>query len=355
MAAGNPGSPIKQAQAAANAAVQTRGSINQQYGQSIQDATGFTRALMSLLNGMPGAAAGYAPAIAQQTAIGNAAAGRIAAVTGGMPTSASSGAAVGGLADSALSHLVANQAAAKTMQSQLPYAAAARGALADQSLITARNQALQQRNQQYSQAFQSALSQARQQAEVMREFGINTGLRQQQIQLQAQNQAQNNAYRYAALAQNQSQFKQAQAQHWQETLARLQASIHAGSAPGLAGLSPSQVASYEKQGSSYSQSAILHGLPIQIAIRNMVAQNIPRSVAMVQAQLEYANASKPTKNEFTMHAGTSNATFNKNGYNAALRSYQKVMASFASWINNQKFRAALHADKYRSKPPGHPE
>jgi hypothetical protein len=109
---------------------------------------------------------------------------------------------------SALSALNARGAAAGAYGATLPHVAAARGTLGVQSLQTARNQAIQQRNESYSQAFQQALQQARQNAEAMREFNVNTGLQRRQMSIQQRQFAAGesrrefnitNAYNYAAL------------------------------------------------------------------------------------------------------------------------------------------------------------
>lgn len=199
----------QQAAAAAGAAVPTRGSIMQQYGQGLQDTSAFTRALISLLRSGPNAGAGYMQAEQAQNAIDSAAANRLAAL--GSPYSAGSAAALQGMGNSALSGLLSRGAAASAYGAKMPGVAAARGALAQQGLITARNQALTQRNQAYTQAYQQARQQALQNAlaysTALGNYNLNNQkLAQQQAQFQAQlgEQARefnlSNAYRYASLA-----------------------------------------------------------------------------------------------------------------------------------------------------------
>jgi len=353
--AGLPGYPtnqdlLRQAQAAAGAAVPTRQSIMHQYGQSIGDVSGFTRALMGLLNQGPAVGAGYTPAIAAQQGVTNAAAQRIAAVTGQTPTAAGSAAAVGGLGDSATSHLIANQASARAYGAQLPHVAAARGALAQTGLINARNQALTQRQQDYRSALTQALDQARQNA---LSLSVATGNFQNQRAQLAEQQRQfnaNQAYRYTALQENAKQFQQSQALQFQEFQSRLRASMtgKGGGGGGLAGFTPNEISSLRNRAYGYANdTAVVHGVPIGTAIRNLQAQGIPHAIAVYEASQAYSSMTKPGKGEFQTvksvrqsDGSYKNVTmFNKLGYQQALRAYQASLRSFIHWVNQRQWRS----------------
>jgi hypothetical protein len=296
--------PRKEAAAAAQAAVPTKGSINRQYGQSISDVEGFTTALAHLLQQGPSAQGAYQSAIQGQQGI-DAAAQHALGVTG-TPYAAGSQAAAAGLGTSALSALNARGAAAGAYGATLPHVAAARGTLGVQSLETARNQALQQRSESYSQAFQQALQQARQNAEAMREFNVNTGIQKQQMSIQQRQFAAGQAYQYAALRQNQNQFQQSQAQAWQEHLMSLRASLQNGSAPGLARFTPNE------------------------------------------AQEGYATMTAPTQAEF----GKGTANYNGLGYQQALRAYHTALGSFRKWVNQRQYRKTISQQKGQGTNPG---
>jgi hypothetical protein len=74
---------------------------------------------------------------------------------------AGSAAAVGGMGDSALGSLNAKRGAAIQYQRLLPGIAAARGELANSSLLSQQHTALQQRDQQFHSAYMQALQQLR--------------------------------------------------------------------------------------------------------------------------------------------------------------------------------------------------
>src|SRR5205085_11946302 len=118
-------------------------------------------------------------AVANQGVVDNAAAQRMAAIPGQAPQTLGSQAAVGAMGASAMSHLLANQGAARAYGAQLPTIAASRGQLARQTLVNAENQALQQRADAYRQSYVSALSQARQ-----NKFSQNLALQQLGLQKQ---------------------------------------------------------------------------------------------------------------------------------------------------------------------------
>src|SRR5437660_1422736 len=122
-------SPKAQAAAAAYGSVPTRGSITRQYGTQIGNAESFTKALVGLLQQGPSVGAAYNGAVANQGVVDNAAAQRIAAITGQAPQTLGSQAAVGAMGASAMSHLLANQGAARAYGAQLPTIAASRGQL----------------------------------------------------------------------------------------------------------------------------------------------------------------------------------------------------------------------------------
>jgi hypothetical protein len=334
--------PRNQAAAAAQAAVPTKRSINQQYGQSISDVEGFTTALAHLLQNGPSAQGAYNTAIQGQQGI-DAAAQHALGVTG-TPYAAGSQAAAAGLGTSALSALNARGAAAGAYGAALPHVAAARGTLGVQSLETAKNQAIQQRNESYSQAFQQALQQARQNAEAMREFNVNSGLQNRQLNAQIQQNRADNQYRYQALAQNQNQFNRSQALSFQEFQAKLRASLQSGSASGVAGYTPSEISGLQKRGSDYVQNtAVIHGLPIQTTIKNLMAQGIPRTIAVYEAQEGYATMTAPTQAEFGK--GTvdknGNPAYNGLGYQQALRAYHTALGSFRKWVNQRQFNKQI--------------
>jgi Skp family chaperone for outer membrane proteins len=345
--------PRKEAAAAAQAAVPTKGSINRQYGQSISDVEGFTTALAHLLQQGPSAQGAYQSAIQGQQGIDAAAQHALGAT--GTPYAAGSQAAAAGLGTSALSALNARGAAAGAYGATLPHVAAARGTLGVQSLETARNQALQQRSESYSQAFQQALQQARQNAEAMREFNVNTGIQKQQMSIQQRQFAAGQAYQYAALRQNQNQFQQSQAQAWQEHLMSLRASLQNGSAPGLARFTPNEIAGLQKRGNDYVQNtAVIHGLPIQTTIRNLMAQGIPRSIAVYEAQEGYATMTAPTQAEFGKGTVNKNGTsaYNGLGYQQALRAYHVALGSFRKWVNQRQYRRTISQQKGQGTNPG---
>jgi hypothetical protein len=329
-------SPRKQAAAAAQAAVPTKRSINRQYGTEIGDVENFTTALAHLLQQGPSAQGAYNTAIQGQQGI-DAAAQHALGVTG-TPYAAGSQAALGGMGASALSALNARGAAAGAYGATLPHVAAARGTLGVQSLETARGEAIKQRNESYSQAFQQALQQARQNAEAMREFNVNTGLQRRQMSIQQRQFAAGQAYQYAALRQNQNQFQQSQSQQFAEYQMGLRAKLASGSAPGLARFTPNEIAGLQKRGNDYVQNtAVIHGLPITTTIRNLMAQGIPRSIAVYEAQEGYATMTAPTQAEF----GKGTANYNGLGYQQALRAYHTALGSFRKWVNQRQFSKQL--------------
>jgi chromosome segregation and condensation protein ScpB len=347
------GQASRQATQAAGAAVPTVGSVNRQYNQSEGDVEGFTKALARILQTGPSPGAGYTSAISQQQGIDSAAANQLAGIGG--PFAAGSAAAVGGLGRSALSSLAAQGAAASSYGAKMPGVAAARGQFGVQSLENARHSALQTRQEDYRSAYLQALQQARSnifnQKMALRQFGLS----KQQLAFSESQAAQNNAYRYAALAQNQNQFKSSQAQQFQEYLANLRGKVSSGSAGGLAGFTPSEISQLQKRGAAAADTQVLHGVPLAVAIRNLQAQGVPRSIALAEVQNSYAQATRPTKDEFTSKAGTPQATFNQAGYQAALRAYTTVVKSLQSWVNLRKWRQAQSYGAGRDMPnqPGH--
>lgn len=343
--------PAQQAAAAAYAATPTPGSINRQYQQSENNVMGFGTALAQLLHSMPGAGAGYADAIQRQSGIDSAAQNALAAT--GTPYAAGSGAAVAGMGSSALSALNANAAAANSYSAKQPGIAAGRAQYGVQSLETGRQNALQQRGDEYRQAYTSALAQARQQAEAIREFNQNMGLQNRQLNAQiAQNQA-DTRYRYAALAQNQNQFRSSQAQQFQEYMLGLRQKVASGSAPGLQGFTPNEIASLQRRGSDYIQNtAVIHGLRIQTAIRNLMAQGIPRSIAIYEAQEGYATMTAPRQAEFKGTDSQGNRTYNGLGYQQALQAYHAALGSFRKWVNQRQYQRTLSQQKGQGTNPG---
>jgi hypothetical protein len=352
--------PKQQAAAAAQAAVPTKGSINRQYGTEIGDVEGFTTALAHLLQTGPSAQGAYQSALGAQQGID--AAAQHALGVSGTPYAAGSQAAAAGLGTSALSALNARGAAAGAYGATLPHVAAARGTLGVQSLLTAKNQAMQTRNESYAQAFQQALQQARQNAEAMREFNVNSRLQNRQLNAQIQQNRADNQYRYAALQQNQNQFNRSQALSFQEFQARLRASLQSGSGSGLSGYTPNEISSLQRRGSDYVQNtATLHGVPIQTAIRNLMAQGIPRTIAIYEANEGYANMTAPTQDTFRgvksvrQPDGTYKnvRTYNGLGYQQALAAYHTALGSFRQWLARRRYRQnVLPTQRSQGTAPG---
>jgi hypothetical protein len=199
------------------------------------------------------------------------------------------------------------------------------------------------------------LQQARQNAEAMREFNVNTGLQKRQMSIQQRQFAAGQAYQYAALRQNQNQFQQSQAQAWQEHLMSLRASLQNGSAPGLARFTPNEIAGLQKRGNDYVQNtAVIHGLPIQTTIRNLMAQGIPRSIAVYEAQEGYATMTAPTQAEFGKGTVNKDGTsaYNGLGYQQALRAYHVALGSFRKWVNQRQYRRTISQQKGQGTNPG---
>ncbi len=197
MANGPSGNLNQQAQFYAGAAVPTLASINQQFGMQQGNVSGYTAALVKLLQAGAGADP-YGGAVASQSAANQAAMARLGAL--GSPYAANSAAAVGGMGDSALGALNANRGAARAYQAAMPGVAAARGQLAQSSLLTQKNAAITQRSQQYQSAYAQALQQLRafslqQNAQRIQQSQFAQNLANQQREFAA-----TQAYNYAALA-----------------------------------------------------------------------------------------------------------------------------------------------------------
>lgn len=328
----------RQAAALAQASVPTRRSITQPYNQSIGDTTAFTTALMHLL-GQSTPGAGYDAAIAQQQGIGQAAAARLQSLGGAY--GAGSAAAVGGLGDSALSSLVARGAAAKSYGASLPAVAGARGQLFQQGLIKDRQAALQNRGDALRSAFTQALDTVQQQAlarstalasiqqnnrafrENQRQFNLNFGFQQQQA------------------AQQQANFAYEHSPQWLAMQAQIQAAASGTGGGALSQYTPGQIAGFQKSGYSYANdTATLHGVPINQAIRNMIAQGIPRQIAVAEAANAYKSMTKPT---------LADVGGDKNALKAATAAYNRALQSFKMW----NFKRWLKKQpKYVKTPPG---
>lgn len=322
-----------QASALARASVPTRRSISQPFNQGIGDTAAFTTALMHLL-GQSNPGAGYDAAIAQQQGVGQAAAARLAALGG--QYGAGSAAAVGGLGDSGLTSLIARGAAAKSYGAGLPAVAGARGQLFQQGLIHDRQTALQNRGDQLRSAFTQALNTVQQQAlarstalasiqqnnrafrESKRQFNVGQAFNQQQAQQQQTNWAYEHSPQWLAM---QAQISAA-------------ASGNSGAAGPLSQWTPSQIVQFQKSGSSYADSAVLSGTPINQTIRNMIRQQgIPRQIAVAEAADVYRQVTKPIHDDPAFHKA--DGTFNTLKWNTANRYYKTVTNSFKSW-NQQR-------------------
>jgi hypothetical protein len=208
-----PTSAAQLAQALAQTAAPTRGSVVQPFNQGISDTGQFTDAALANLRAQIGnTSAGYTTAYGQQSAQTQAAMARLAALGG--QYGAGSAAAAGGMGDAAGSQLLQSGAAANAYANQIPGSLAARGQLLQAGLIKGRQQALQQRSQAISQAFPQYLSQVQAQRLAEKQFGLSQRQVADQEKQAAAAEAQSaaslaeqrrefgisNAYRYAALA-----------------------------------------------------------------------------------------------------------------------------------------------------------
>jgi hypothetical protein len=189
----------------------------------------------------------------------------------------------------------------------------------------------------------------------MREFNVNTGLQKRQMSLQQRQFNATQAYNYASLRQNAQQFRATQTQNWIMHMQDLRSKINSGSAPGLAGYTPSEISGLQKRGNAYVQNtAVIHGVPIQTAIRNLMAQGIPRSIAVYEAQEGYATMTAPTQAEFGKGTVNKDGTsaYNGLGYQQALRAYHTALGSFRKWVNQRQYRRTLGQQKGQGTNPG---
>lgn len=330
---GLPGYPTQQtiaqqAAQAAQAAVPTTQSINQQYQRSLGDVSGFTRAVISLLQGGPGVGAGYTQAADQQRAVDAAAQARLAAL--GVPY-AGSQAVAGAQGDSALANLLSRQAAAQSYGAQLPHVAAARGALMQQGLISQRNQALTQRGQDYRQAYLSGLDQARQNALAM---AVATGNYQNQQQSLALQQA-SLGLQQASLAERQREFGITHSPSYLRFVAGLQAQTTPTAqnpAPWTQyGLTGNEWRGLAVQAGQGAQSATQHRVPFAQFLNEAINVNqIPPNLALVTASKIYG-AFKDAP------AGSSGAL--------AYQSYRRWVSAF-----NVKKWQATYGKQFKNKP-----
>lgn len=357
-------SPRSQAQAAAYGSVPTRGSITRQYGTQIGNAENFTKALIGLLQQGPQVGSAYNSAIASQGTVNNAAAQRIAAITGQAPQTLGSQAAVGGMGDSSMGALLARQGAAKAYGAKLPAVAASQGQLARHTLVTAENQALQARQDAYRQSYVSALAQARQNKFSQNLALQQLGLQKQQFQESKRQFNAGQAYRYAALNENRNQFSQSQALQYQEFQQKLKSDLQSGSGAGgkggLAGLTRNEISGLQSKAYGYvNDTATLHGVPIQVAIRNLQAQGIPRAIAVYTAAEAYGNMTAPAQADFKgvksvrQPDGTYKnvSTYNGLGYQQALRAYHSSLGSFRQWVRQKQWNKLLGTNRGQGLNP----
>lgn len=164
----SPGQLRREASTYAQASLPTRKSIMRQYGQSIDDVGGFTRALVSLLRG-PGTDTGYDQALASQQSMDAAGQARLA----GLGIDPAAAATLGSFGRSTGTELASSAAAEEAFSRRQPGIAGSRGALAQTGLVKARGEALDERAEAYRGAFQQALQQVRQNALAMASFNAN--------------------------------------------------------------------------------------------------------------------------------------------------------------------------------------
>lgn len=193
----NPRELRRDALALANASLPSAQSINRQYGRALGDVRGFTDALVDLLEGSSGRAAGaYDESIRQQRGVNEAAAARLAELG---PEYAGAGVATGAAGDSALSRLLGGRASAARFGAAQPGIAGARGALGVTGLVNARTEAHRERNEALRGQFMQALEQLRSQAlaeaafnresfegdrsfrEARRQFNVQTAQREREL------------------------------------------------------------------------------------------------------------------------------------------------------------------------------
>jgi hypothetical protein len=79
-----------------------------------------------------------------------------------------------------------------------------------------------------------------------------------------------------------------------------------------------------------------------------MAQGIPRSIAVYEAQEGYATMTAPTQAEF----GKGTANYNGLGYQQALRAYHTALGSFRKWVNQRQYRKTISQQKGQGTNPG---
>jgi hypothetical protein len=240
-----PGMPGKrslrrQALQIARSSVTPKSEITHQYNRAQTDTTGFTQALIGLLQGQQGAYTSAAnDALTQQQGIDTAAVSRLNGLGASIAPAAQ--VATGALGDTAASRLVGQGEALKAYGAQQPGIAASRGALAHLGLTNAEQDALQQRRDQLHQAYMQAYPQVQQNAFNQSLAIQNLGLSRQQLAAQiAQNKA-GLAQQGASLAEQQREFGITAAEQRREfNITARQASQKASAA----GFTPNEVQSF---------------------------------------------------------------------------------------------------------------
>jgi hypothetical protein len=201
----------RQARKIASGSVQSSKSINRQYQQSIDATSGYTKALVQLLQGQQAPAAGaYQEAIDQQKQIDAAAQQQLGALGSEIAPTA---AAVQGVGDSAMSRLLSGQAAIGGYTSKEPGIASARGAEGLLGLEHQRQDALDTRREQIAAQVPGLAMQLRQQ-DVSNAMGL-AGYFAQQRQNRISNRFQQEGLDMQQQQLNLSAAGQAQdEQHW---------------------------------------------------------------------------------------------------------------------------------------------
>jgi len=256
----------REARRIAGAAVPTKRSIYRQYGRAIDDVTGFTQALVSLLR--DSGPNPYKEAIAGAQDINEAGMQRLAAL--GVDPAA--GATLGAGQDQSLEGLLERSAAEGAYTRRQPGIAASQGALAQQGLVQGRQDALHER----ADAFRSAYVQAIEQVKA-------NAFQHQQFREQKREADRNFAFQQQQFAEQQRQFdaeqKRLRDQYAAEQQAALQKSPYTAA----------QISAFRATTSEQVVNAINAGVGPQKFINDAIARGIPREVAAQTAAHAYGN------------------------------------------------------------------
>jgi hypothetical protein len=225
-----------QAAQVVNAGLPSRKSIRRQYHRSIADTQGFSSALIALLRQTGGAGGqAYADAATQQGQIDAAAQQQLAALD---PQYGGAAVKVGAAGDSAMSHLLAGQAAEGAYGARQPGIAAGRGALAQTGLESAMNDALTQQREAFTRGFGPALQQVTSNDQARALAIANLNLNQQQLQAQI-------GQANASLAERHNEFAYTHSPAYLRMVADLNGSSATGG--GLSGFTPHEIQGYRAE------------------------------------------------------------------------------------------------------------